>query len=84
MEMSVSILGARRMIAATPPVKYFRLMIMTAAASTIWMPAEITMPRPERKAGMGILYIFTLGLFGIGALIDLINILLKPNPYYVH
>ena len=38
----------------------------------------------EGKAGMGILYIFTLGLFGIGALIDLINILLKPNPYYVH
>ena len=37
----------------------------------------------EGKAGMGILYIFTVGLFGIGWFIDLINLLLKPNPYYV-
>ncbi|MCM1054640.1 MAG: TM2 domain-containing protein [Bacteroides sp.] len=37
----------------------------------------------EGKAGMGILYILTLGLFGIGAFIDLIVILCKPNPYYV-
>lgn len=37
----------------------------------------------EGKAGMGILYIFTLGLFGIGTLIDLIVLLCKPNPYYV-
>lgn len=37
----------------------------------------------EGKIGMGILYIFTLGLFGIGILVDLIMILLKPNPYYV-
>lgn len=37
----------------------------------------------EGKIGMGILYIFTVGLFGIGVLIDLICILLKPNPYYV-
>lgn len=36
----------------------------------------------EGKAGMGILYIFTCGLFGIGVLIDLIVILTKPNPYY--
>jgi len=37
----------------------------------------------EGKAGMGILYIFTLGLFGIGVLVDLITLLLKPNPYFV-
>ncbi|MBQ2963783.1 MAG: TM2 domain-containing protein [Clostridia bacterium] len=37
----------------------------------------------EGKTGMGILYIFTFGLFGIGWLIDFIRILLKPNPYYV-
>ncbi len=37
----------------------------------------------EGKAGMGILYLFTGGLFGIGVLIDFIMILLKPNPYFV-
>lgn len=37
----------------------------------------------EGKIGMGILYIFTVGLFGIGVIIDLIAILFKPNPYYV-
>lgn len=37
----------------------------------------------EGKFGMGILYIFTVGLFGIGWFIDLIRILLRPNPYYV-
>lgn len=37
----------------------------------------------EGKAGMGILYIFTFGLLGIGWLIDMIVILCKPNPYYV-
>lgn len=37
----------------------------------------------EGKAGMGILYILTGGLFGIGVIIDLISILCKPNPYYV-
>ncbi len=37
----------------------------------------------EGKAGLGILYIFTAGLFGIGILVDLIIIITKPNPYYV-
>ncbi len=37
----------------------------------------------EGKTGMGILYFFTLGLFGIGVLIDFIVLLFKPNPYYV-
>lgn len=37
----------------------------------------------EGKGGMGILYIFTAGLFGIGWVIDIISILCKPNPYVV-
>ena len=37
----------------------------------------------EGKAGMGILYLFTGGLFGIGWIVDIISLLLKPNPYYV-
>lgn len=37
----------------------------------------------ERKIGMGILYIFTFGIFGIGWLIDIITILFKPVIYYV-
>lgn len=37
----------------------------------------------EGKVGLGILYIFTAGLCGIGWLVDLIILLLKPNPYYV-
>ena len=37
----------------------------------------------EGKAGKGILYLFTCGLFGIGWMIDTIALLFKPNPYYV-
>lgn len=37
----------------------------------------------EGKIGMGILYLFTVGLFGIGWIIDIISLLFKPNPYYV-
>lgn len=37
----------------------------------------------EGKTGMGILYLFTLGLGGIGVIIDLITLLTKPEVYYV-
>lgn len=37
----------------------------------------------EGKIVLGILYLFTVGLFGFGVLVDLIVILTKPNPYYV-
>ncbi len=37
----------------------------------------------EGKIGMGILYLFTGGLFGIGVIIDFISLLFKPNLYYV-
>jgi restriction system protein len=37
----------------------------------------------EGKPGMGILYIFTMGLFGFGWLVDMIMLITKPNPYYV-
>ena len=37
----------------------------------------------EGKVGMGVLYLFTLGLFGIGWFVDLIVLLTKPNPYSV-
>lgn len=37
----------------------------------------------EGKTGMGIVYLFTVGLFGIGWFIDCISLLCKPNPYYV-
>lgn len=37
----------------------------------------------EGKMGMGIVYLCTGGLFGIGWIIDIISLLAKPNPYYV-
>lgn len=37
----------------------------------------------EGKTGLGIIYIFTGGLFFIGVIVDLIVILCRPNPYYV-
>ena len=37
----------------------------------------------EGKIGMAILYFFTAGFCGIGLVVDIITLLLKPNPYYV-
>lgn len=37
----------------------------------------------EGKILLGLVYICTVGIFGIGWLIDCILILFKPNPYYV-
>lgn len=37
----------------------------------------------EGKVGMGVLYLCTMGLFGIGWIIDLITLAMKPNLYYV-
>lgn len=37
----------------------------------------------EGRIGMGILYLFTAGLCGIGWIVDCIVLLSKPNPYYV-
>ena len=36
----------------------------------------------EGRILLGIVYILTAGLFGIGIVIDLIVLLFKPNPYY--
>ena len=38
----------------------------------------------EGRTGKGILYLLTLGLFGIGWLIDTVTLLFKPNPYFVY
>ena len=37
----------------------------------------------DGKTGMGILYIFTMGLCFVGIIIDFIAILGRPNPYYI-
>ena len=37
----------------------------------------------EGKIGLGIAYIFTGGLCGIGVIVDFIQLLFKPDTYYV-
>ncbi len=37
----------------------------------------------EGKVGMGILYMFTVGFFGIGLFFDFFSLLFKPTTYYV-
>lgn len=37
----------------------------------------------EGKAGMGVLYLLTFGLFGIGWIVDLVVLACKPTTYYV-
>lgn len=37
----------------------------------------------EGKIGIGIIYLFTAGFFGIGWFIDIVSLLFKPNPYYI-
>jgi len=36
----------------------------------------------EGRILLGIVYLFTMGLFGLGVTIDLIVLFFKPNPYY--
>ncbi len=36
----------------------------------------------EGKLLLGILYVCTAGIFGIGVIFDLIVLFFKPNPYY--
>ena len=37
----------------------------------------------EGKIGLGVVYLFTCGLFGFGIIVDFFALLFKPNPYYV-
>ena len=36
----------------------------------------------EGRVMLGIVYLLTLGLCGVGVVIDLVILLFKPNPYY--
>lgn len=37
----------------------------------------------EGRVGQGLLYLFTVGLLGIGWILDCLILLFKPNPYYI-
>ena len=36
----------------------------------------------EGRILFGVIYLCTGGLFGVGVIVDLIILILKPNPYY--
>ena len=36
----------------------------------------------EGRVLLGLVYLLTMGLFGVGVIVDLIVLLFKPNPYY--
>lgn len=36
----------------------------------------------EGRVLLGIVYLLTAGLFGVGVVVDLIILLFKPNPYF--
>lgn len=38
----------------------------------------------EERVGLGVLYLFTGGLLGIGMIVDLISLLCKPTYYYCY
>lgn len=37
----------------------------------------------EGRVLLGIVYLLTLGLCGVGVIIDLVILLFKPNPYFL-
>ena len=37
----------------------------------------------EGKPALGLVYIFTGGIFAVGVVVDFIKLILKPNPYFV-
>jgi ribosomal protein L37AE/L43A len=37
----------------------------------------------EKKLFTGIIYLCTFGLFGIGCIVDIVRLILKPNPYRI-
>lgn len=69
--------ASARYRAAVPKNKWVALMLCIFLG---WMGAHKFY---EGKAGMGILYLLTCGLFGIGWFVDIISLIFKPNPYYV-
>lgn len=64
-------------IAAKPKNKWVALLLCIFLG---WIGAHKFY---EGKIGLGILYLLTLGLFGIGVFIDFLVLLFKPNIYYV-